>query len=60
MIVQSVKSVTDRVLNDLVSRIYRQVVDEKTQKVYYECLVYTRKGFIQEYKDQVHAIDRKV
>lgn len=59
MIVQSVTTITDKTLNDIVYRVYRQVVDEKTQKVYYECEVYTRKGELQVYRDQVHSVDTK-
>ena len=59
MIVQSITTVSDRTLNDIVSRVYKQVVDEKTQKVYYECIIYTRKGEIEVHTDN-HTIDKKV
>jgi hypothetical protein len=59
MIVQSISSVYEKVRDAIVSRVYKQLVDEQSQKVYYECIVYTRKGDLEVHTDN-HTIDKKV
>ena len=58
MIVQSITGVYERVQDAIVSRVYKQLVDEKTQKVYYECIVYTRKGDLEVHTNK-NTIDTK-
>lgn len=58
MIVQSISSVYERIQDAIVSRVYKQLVDEHTQKVCYECIIYTRRGDLEVHTDN-HTIDLK-
>lgn len=45
--------------NDIVVKQYSQVLDPKSNKTYYECVVYTYKGTLDTYQDKGQNIDTK-
>jgi hypothetical protein len=59
MIIQSIQRITDFVRNDIVVKQYSQVLDPKSNKTYYECVVYTYKGTLDTYQDKGQNIDTK-
>jgi hypothetical protein len=59
MEIQSIQRIVDYVRNDMVVRQYTQVLDPKSNKTFYECVVYTYKGTLDTYQDKGQNIDTK-
>jgi hypothetical protein len=59
MIIQSIQKISDYVRNDIVVRQYSQVHDPKSNKTFYECVVYTYKGTLDTYQDKGQTVDTK-
>jgi hypothetical protein len=57
MEIQSVHRVVENVRDNVVIKQYSQVYDEKTQKTYYECVIYTYKGTLDTYHDKGQNVD---
>jgi hypothetical protein len=59
MEIQSIQRVLDYVRDDIVVRQYSQVLDPKSQKTFYECVIYTYKGTLDTYQDKGQHLDTK-
>lgn len=59
MEIQSIQRIVDYVRNDMVVRQYTQVLDPKSNKTFYECVIYTYKGTLDPYLDKGQSVDTK-
>ena len=59
MLIQSIQRVTGYVRDAIVVKQYSQVHDPKVNKTYYECVTYTYKGTLDQYRDKGQSVDIK-
>ena len=59
MEIQSIQRISDYVRNDIVVRQYSQILDPKSLKTYYECVIYTYKGTLDSYNNKGQDVDTK-
>jgi hypothetical protein len=59
MVVESVQRVVNLVNNNTLVNEYAQVYDPKSNKTFYECVLYTYKGTLESFQDRGQNIDIK-